>query len=54
MQDHKSGFEGRVSMNTDFVNLTTENLVNEHHAALSAAKSPIQVLTQSDNGFQTG
>ena len=40
-------------MNTNFVNLTTENLSMSIYAALSAAKSPILVLKQSGNGFPT-
>lgn len=39
-------------MNNEFVNLTTDNLDNEHYAVLSEAKRPIKVLKLSVNGFQ--
>lgn len=39
-------------MNTDFVNLTTQNLANEHLCCIIRSKSFILELMQSGNGFQ--
>ena len=39
-------------MNTDFINLTNENLTDEH--ALSAVRSLIRVLMPNANGFPSG
>ena len=38
-------------MNTDFVNLTKENLSDEHLCCIIRSKK--QVLTRSGNGFPT-
>jgi len=39
-QEHKFRFEARVHMNTDFVNLTTENLAGEHLCCIIRSKKP--------------
>lgn len=41
-------------MDTEFINLTTENLANEHLCCIIRSKNPIPVLRQSANGFQSG
>lgn len=41
-------------MDTDFVNLTTENLAGEHLCCIIRSKSHIRVLKQSGDGFLTG
>ncbi|VFS47701.1 Uncharacterised protein [Budvicia aquatica] len=38
-------------MDSDFVNLTAENLFNEHLCCIIRSKKPIPALTQSDSGF---
>ena len=40
-------------MNTDFINLTAENLSMSIYAALSVARNPIRALKQNSNGFPT-
>ena len=40
-------------MNTDFVNLTKENLSDEHLCCIIRSKSLMRVLTRSGNGFPT-
>lgn len=39
-QEHKFRFEARIHMNTDFVNLTTENLASEHLCCIIRSKKP--------------
>lgn len=40
-------------MNADFVNLTTENLNDEHLCCIIRSKSLMRVLTLSGDGFPT-
>lgn len=40
-------------MNTDFINLTAENLSNEHLCCIIRSKNLIRALKQNGNGFPT-
>lgn len=46
--------KARQHMDTDFINLTTENLANEHLCCIIRSKKTIPVLKQSANGFPSG